>query len=1054
MRVTDLKTLVATSCLVTALLSWFLRRQPIAAPSSLLESAYSDLRTMELRIVKAPHSPVRVRRGENSGFDRPQSLLEVEAAIARGLRKDPEDGRLLAARGQANLLEWSYEAAITDMQQALDSQPRSATVLNGLAAAYFERAESRGRFDDYGAAFELQSRALKFSPGDPIILFNRAITAARLYLYKQSVEDWQAYLSIDASKEWADEARQRLSEVQAIVEVHDQKTKEPLLTPTEFARSVDGANFHTWDRVEPRIEEYLSTAITDWLPVAFPVRTKGPASSDARSALTTLSLILRTNHGDTWLCNLLASATTDGFAEGILALSEAARADGTSDDYLLGRKQAVHAAKAFSKSFNSAGKVRAEFEEIYALHLSDAASECLKKASALSRHLDGFSYPWIESQLNLEESVCVARESDIDRSADLETAAYDKATAAHYSALSLRALGFLADVADSKGKKRQSWSLCRTGMQQYWSSSLYPMPGYNLYTFMERMAKEEHQWHLELSIGQQALAILPDSGDPLLTSVEYSNLARAAIMAGTPRLAQDELAAAGRLLDSAPQTPVTQNYRLDLQIDLAQIEERTIGPEVAVARLATLRQQVARILNEDFSANYYRVVGELQDAGGYTQAAEEAFEAAGEIAERQRDSLKSESDRLTWMREMASLYRDLVQEKLRAQDAISALAVWELYRSAALRPSRRETFPSEENNAGTYQLANAIAEERDLVGRSLPTLNRRTVLVYALVPRGLSIWIYNDQGVTARWVDKDPDYIRMLARRLGELCSTPSSSVSAIQSTAQKLYKLLIVPVAEQLRSDEALVIEADDDLMTMPFQVLLDEGGHYFAEEHPISYSLGLGYLDRLRAEDEVFTASASALVVASAAGGEDVGLRRLSDAVAEAQNVTRYFSNAHMLEEDTASLANVRSELPHVAVFHFAGHARIESGQLGLLLASNHSHTKPTVLDAHVLDGLPLPNLRLAVLSACSTENGPEGTTLEPESLARSFLRAGVPHVIASRWNVDSGSSAALVRIFYGALLSGQSVAQSLATARHRLRTTEPHPYYWAAFDAFGQP
>ena len=74
---------------------------------------------------------------------------------------------------------------------------------------------------------------------------------------------------------------------------------------------------------------------------------------------------------------------------------------------------------------------------------------------------------------------------------------------------------------------------------------------------------------------------------------------------------------------------------------------------------------------------------------------------------------------------------------------------------------------------------------------------------------------------------------------------------------------------------------------------------------------------------------------------------------------------------------------------------------------------------------------------------------------SLARGFLRAGVPDVVASRWNVDSESTRLLMGTFYDALLSGQSVVRALAYAESQLQQhqTTQHPYYWAAFDALGQ-
>jgi len=75
-------------------------------------------------------------------------------------------------------------------------------------------------------------------------------------------------------------------------------------------------------------------------------------------------------------------------------------------------------------------------------------------------------------------------------------------------------------------------------------------------------------------------------------------------------------------------------------------------------------------------------------------------------------------------------------------------------------------------------------------------------------------------------------------------------------------------------------------------------------------------------------------------------------------------------------------------------------------------------------------------------------------PENLARAFLRAGVSHVVASRWPVDSRATKRLMLEFYSKLTGGQSVAAALSAARAAIRR-EPgtsHPYYWSAFSAFG--
>jgi CHAT domain-containing protein len=68
--------------------------------------------------------------------------------------------------------------------------------------------------------------------------------------------------------------------------------------------------------------------------------------------------------------------------------------------------------------------------------------------------------------------------------------------------------------------------------------------------------------------------------------------------------------------------------------------------------------------------------------------------------------------------------------------------------------------------------------------------------------------------------------------------------------------------------------------------------------------------------------------------------------------------------------------------------------------------------------------------------------------------MLAAGVPNVIASRWDVDSAQTRQFIRAFYDALFSGKVAGAALRDAELQLmRDPETkHPYYWAAFAAFG--
>jgi len=981
-------------------------------------------------------------------MDRPASLLEAESAIAAGLRKNPEDGALLAVCGQANLLELSYEAAITDLQQALDKQPKSALVLNALATAYFERAQGENRFEDYGTAFDLQSRALVQSRDEAIILFNRAITASRLYLFKQSMEDWQSYLTLDPAGDWSEEARRNLDEVNATVEAHGRRTKVPLLNPAEFARTVDLKDSKTWATVEPKIEEYFSAAITDWLPSAFPADAKTAASAEARRALGTLAVVLRNNHGDRWLEDLLSATDSAEFGKAVDALGAAIRADNA--DYTLGRKEAAKATLLFSRARNVAGELRARYEEIYALRLSDAGPECLEKLNNLASLIQRSQYRRLEIQLNLERRNCSLEKGDLQVTDQLDKA-YEGARSAHYQALQIRISSFLAFDDFLKGKHRAGLAHYRDGIQQYWSSCVSSYLGRALYSAAGVGYNESGLWHVARATDEQDIALAAPGEDPLSLAVEHTELAQASLMAQEPAAAKHDLQIARSLLASTPQTDPAENYRLTVESYSALVDGESGHPEVGLVRLDRTRPQLSRIANTKVVADFHFIDGELHSLAGNPQAAEEELTTAVAIGEEMRRSLRSESDQVSWMREWARPYLDLVEVKLRLGKSADALDVWELYRDTnSKRASSASVSPAIEADAAADSTREALAQESERVRLAFSQLDNQTALIIGLTPHGVAIWTYDDRGLTARWLQKDPAELRLRVQRLAEQCAQPSSSLDELRATARQLHEALIEPVSNQFRPNQTLVIQTDDILSVIPFQVLVDRDGHYLEDQHPVAYLPVLSDLDAAPRGLAPITAGAAALVVASSEGSGD-GVKPLPEVTAEARAVLSHFPHGQGLVGTQVSVMALGSQLPQAEIFHFAGHAIGGGG--GLLLGSRNSLGQRVLFDTDALRKTPVTRLQMAVLSACSTENGSEGFAADFDSLAKVFLLQGVPHVLASRWNVDSASTLMLTEGFYDRLLAGAPVAHALAAAEYALRQRAPHPYYWAGFDSFGQ-
>jgi hypothetical protein len=192
---------------------FYSRPRPI---DELLASAYTEKRTIELRIPKAAYGRFTMIRGSTnrSRLDRPLALLEVEARIARELEKDPANPALLQAMGRADLLDWNYGAAIASLERALKAQPDSPSLKIDLASAYVERAEALHQASGYDAAAELLSNALKAAPDDPVAVFNRAIVYERMRLYDKAIQDWQRYLRVASDSSWTSEAKKRLADVE------------------------------------------------------------------------------------------------------------------------------------------------------------------------------------------------------------------------------------------------------------------------------------------------------------------------------------------------------------------------------------------------------------------------------------------------------------------------------------------------------------------------------------------------------------------------------------------------------------------------------------------------------------------------------------------------------------------------------------------------------------------------------------------------------------------------------------------------------------------------
>lgn len=173
----------------------------------------------------------------------------------------------------------------------------------------------------------------------------------------------------------------------------------------------------------------------------------------------------------------------------------------------------------------------------------------------------------------------------------------------------------------------------------------------------------------------------------------------------------------------------------------------------------------------------------------------------------------------------------------------------------------------------------------------------------------------------------------------------------------------------------------------------------------------------------------------------------RRETESIARKSKRVTTLWQAEATREKILDL-NRQGALARYDVLHFATHALVEP---------NAPHVSRVLLGGGVLSALDIAELkldaRLVTLSACSSAKGKGGSGDEVLGLARAFFYAGARAVVASLWNVDDASTAALMQLFYRNLAMGKPIGKALREAQLEMKRQGFSAFHWGAFLVMGQ-
>lgn len=215
-----------------------------------LNRAYAGGRTLETRIGGLDYAPYAPTRGASDADANARILRERAERIVLDAYVEHPTAANRHALGKYYLADKQFDKAIEQFKAALTETPSVAELHNDLGAALLEKSKLEKRNSQPGyslehmaASLESIEQALKLQPNYPAAVFNRALCLQEMYLPRQAIEEWKKYLQLDANSAWADEARQRLAELEKlpsnISKSDDELYQEYLKDPANEERTFD-----------------------------------------------------------------------------------------------------------------------------------------------------------------------------------------------------------------------------------------------------------------------------------------------------------------------------------------------------------------------------------------------------------------------------------------------------------------------------------------------------------------------------------------------------------------------------------------------------------------------------------------------------------------------------------------------------------------------------------------------------------------------------------------------------------------------------------------------
>lgn len=1077
--------LYAALVLGLAIIGWRLLRgeSDIDKGMALLSQVCREQRPLGTRITVLACNPSPITRGDEAASER-QDLPELDeaAALLHKAAREKADSESLHALGRLYLVKGEFSKARAQLEQALKLTPNDPRLHADLGMVLLEKNKPNLNVKrepsevavELGNSLDELDKAIELDRNLTEAYFNRALCRQLMGLNKLAGQGWKEYLEKDSSSLWATEARRYLKLLEEEVE-----------RGAVFRKQLFDRFLEAWQASdEEKAWEVFKTArsragnvITNRLLVDWMENVQKNLPQDAEKLLQILSWIGQIESrrvGDFYTADLASYYEKVGkYRPARLALAREAFVIGLGH---YDRQDFTTAAAAFTRAgvlFQKAGDIyEASFAGSWVgycqtrLELVDSS---LAQFSKLTRFYRKRSYKNLLAYALHSMADAYTSRDEWSASTDLAKEASEMFGDVEDKLGDLRAKNTLASVNWMLGRYEDAMSTGIEAISMSGQLTADLKQIYGFYTSTVRNLMSLGYQYAARDVQQEAYYLAVQSGWPGLKSSSYAGLGMSSSILGRH---DDAVNYAELALQEA--ASLTDEQARNNQLAIALFYQGHFLRRLGKHREAVIcyKKAIALYEKNEFRFFVYKAYEGCFLALmtlGENHEASKTLEKAVSLLEAFRRKIIEEDRRSSFFDTEQEFYDAAIEfEWTRLHRSAEAFNISESSRARSLLDTQRRPAKvlKHGNDISLQMRYTSQPLGLEEIQDKLP--EKVKVVHYAVLPDKVITWVigrklFDGKAVKIAGTALERKITRFITLLSGDVTvSSKSNEGQDRKILAEELYDVLIHPVKHLLSDAHLICFVPDKELNLLPFAALSSrETGQYFIEEHSFVVS----------PSSTTFIFSYESAQARKSLSGEKLLLvgdpqLNLSAVKREVRILaTLYPNHSSILIGAEAKESAFRREAQTSDIIHIASHALANerSPLLSKLLFAPDT-TEPAedeghdgALHAYELYELGSFRAQLVVLAACQTGSGKFWRGEGVMSLARPFLRAGVPTVIVSLWNVDSERTADLMTKFHEFRKTyNLPVAEALREAQLDLLRRTPQlderGLTWAAFVATG--